>query len=82
MMAVRGEGGLVDEGRVTPKLLQSLPRLQPVDPAGQQEAGGEWRASPEGVKNLSGAHLMVWSKEALSSWLLSLQKLTQVTPLL
>lgn len=27
-------------------------------------------------------HLMVWSKEVLRSWLLSLQKLTHVTPLL
>lgn len=27
-------------------------------------------------------HLMVWSKEALRSWLLSLQKVTHVTPLL
>lgn len=28
------------------------------------------------------SHLMVWSKEALRSWLLSLQKVTHVTPLL
>lgn len=92
MVAVRCECCFINKRRVSSELFQRLARLQPVNPVERRNITVmvHWwekekvRKEKAWEKNsfISEGYLMVWSKEALSSWLLSLQKLRQVTPLL